>query len=762
LTTNGPADLWLNGQHFHRQEHFEKQFPRSVSVQSILQPGSNEILIRFESAGVRETPHAMALQVQGISEPEALVNLPTNIEPELLEKRQALEEIVEAATLDRYVYGFLDGDRYNRNEPIPLHFPNDLEASAEITARLQSLAGDIFQEATKVCEAGMVLELAKTFPLRNGPHHLALLPPANEYYLKKFRFERKELFHVIRTPYSQPASLNTDLRAQEALEDASQRRHESLYCEIAKMALGRWEKVTPKILDRAIEGINQARDGSVLDLLGVLGLLMRFSKEKHRLKVMRSSLEACATNYPYWKDDNGDGVKSTGMDFSSESRQILYHTCEILAGQLLPDRIFKRTGKSGQWHRQRGEALALTWLRQHGMYGFKEWDSPVGLEAILSALSHLVDLASSETLRELASVLMDKLFFSLAVNSFRGVYGTSKGRTNTASILSARLGPTSGISRLIWGMGNFNEDVMGTVSLACCRKYELPDVIRQIATDSVDAFWSQEHHGLPALSSRPVSGEEGAIEGGGPWEWEVNKVAYKTNDFMLCCALDYDPGKKGSQEHIWQATLGSDAVVFVNHPTCMSEDDAHRPNLWAGNGVLPRAAQWGDVLTAIYRLPEEDWLGFTHAYFPAAAFDEHLITGNWAFCRKGKGYLALTAAQGLEFITAGQTAFRELRSFGKENIWLCHMGQELLDGSFEGFRRKILAMEVAFEGLSLRMTSLRNDRLAFGWEGPLLVNGQEQALSGFRHIENPYCTVDLPAAQMDIIYQGQGLRLKFE
>ncbi|MBL7183532.1 MAG: hypothetical protein ISS50_03675, partial [Anaerolineae bacterium] len=48
LTANGPADLWLNGQHIHRQEHFHPQIPRSVSFPAPLQEGHNEILVRFE------------------------------------------------------------------------------------------------------------------------------------------------------------------------------------------------------------------------------------------------------------------------------------------------------------------------------------------------------------------------------------------------------------------------------------------------------------------------------------------------------------------------------------------------------------------------------------------------------------------------------------------------------------------------------------------------------------------------------------------
>ena len=62
----------------------------------------------------------------------------------------------------------------------------------------------------------------------------------------------------------------------------------------------------------------------------------------------------------------------------------------------------------------------------------------------------------------------------------------------------------------------------------------------------------------------------------------------------------------------------------------------------------------------------------------------------------------------------------------------------------------------------MRAHTLRGDRLDFGWAGPLLINGEAQPLAPERHIENPYCIADLPAASMDIVGQGAGVRLKFE
>ena len=131
----------------------------------------------------------------------------------------------------------------------------------------------------------------------------------------------------------------------------------------------------------------------------------------------------------------------------------------------------------------------------------------------------------------------------------------------------------------------------------------------------------------------------------------------------------------------------------------------------------------------------------------------------WAFARKGEGYLALTAARGLEFITRGDNAYRELRSHGQHNVWLCHMGRAALDGDFAAFQDKILALDVAFDELSVRCATLRGETLAFGWEGPLMRNGQEEPITGFKHYDNPYCVADLPASQMEIRYGDQAMRL---
>ena len=744
LTTNGPADVWLNGQHAHRQEHFHHQIPHSVSFQATLQEGRNEVLVRFEEVAARECPYAMALQVVGLpgAAEEADVFIPTRIEA--IARRQTLENVFEAAYLEQDVYAY--------DEKITVRWPEDMTTSASLMIRVQTPEGRIYSESQRMGAAGNHFNVGNPYQLREDTYHAHLMPQPKEYYEGNMRITRRIGLWTVRNRYSQENYGTYTKRRIEALYDAF-RRETGVYSEIAKMAIGRWHDIKTDALMEAVEGINQRQDCSDFYMVGLLGVMHRYWDDPAFPEELRQPLEECVLNFKYWADEPGEDV----MWYWSENHQILFHACEILAGQLYPDRTFTNAGQTGQWHREKGERLAISWLHKRGTTGFQEWDSNCYFEEDLLALSHLADLAKTPQVYELASVVMDKMFFTMALNSYRGVFGSTHGRTYAPLIKGGRLEATAGISRLMWGMGAFNPRLLGTVSLACQEQYQLPPIIEAIAADLPEEMWNRERHAgeLEAACDRDT----------GPWE--VNKVTYKTPDYMLCSAQDHHPGDKGVQQHIWQATMGPDAVVFVTHPPCVSQEGSHRPNFWHGNVVLPRVAQWKDVLVAVHKLPEDDWMGFTHAYFPAYAFDEHALREDanghtWAFARKGEGYLALTAAQGLQFITSGDSAYRELRSYGQHNVWLCHMGRAALDGGFTDFQDRVLALDVAFEGLAVRCATLRGETLAFGWDGPLERNGEEEPITGFKHYENPYCVAELPAAQMEIRYGDQAMRLSFE
>ena len=736
LTAHGPADLWLDDQHVHRQEQFSGNDLYHARFSATLRKGRNGILIRFEQVALGECPFAMALQIAGLSPESTSVRLPTGITA--VDRRQALEQAIEATYLDRYVYG--------KEDEIIVRWHNDPEMNVKNGISLQNDKGWVFKEVYATEEEPLKsYTLYRGGDVPEGAYRAVIRPWFMEYYQYNQRVHKAINFHCLKRDYSDKPYGSYDERRREALEIAIT-RSDDLFAEISKMELAEWALVRSDVILDSIKKTSQQQIGGEADSLALLGVMHRYLHDPAFPNDLRQPLEDYVLNYRRWTKQTNNTVGGT----VSESQPILSCTSQILAGQLYPTRELD-AGQSGQQVKERGERLALSWMYERATHGFRDWDSSDSSAKVLLALAHLVDLAENQDVQGLAALLMDKIFLSIALNSFQGSFGSTQGRAQTSAIQDARLEATSGITRLMWGTGIFNYRQWGTVGLACCKRYLLPSTIEEIAGASQDELWNRERHAAQLDES----------DDGEPRSWQVNKVTYKTPDYMLCSAQDYYAGRKGNQEHIWQATLSPEAVVFVNHPGIMSEKDVQSPNFWRGNRILPRVAQWQNVLVAIHNLPADDWLGFTHAYFPVYAFDQYLLRDGWAFARKREGYLALTAAQGFELITRGQSAYRELRSFGQCNIWLCYMGREKLDGSFEEFQERVLKSQVSFEGLRVNCKTLRGEALSFGWEGSLTIDGREQPLDGFKHYENPFCVVDLPASKIEVNSGSRSLVLEF-
>jgi hypothetical protein len=213
----------------------------------------------------------------------------------------------------------------------------------------------------------------------------------------------------------------------------------------------------------------------------------------------------------------------------------------------------------------------------------------------------------------------------------------------------------------------------------------------------------------------------------------------------------------GIQEHLWQATLSPEAVVFTTYPGNSQEHGNARPNFWAGSVRLPRVGMAGRTVICLYRLEENVGLGFTHAYFPLAAFDETHLEGHWAFGRVGDGYIALWGDGELLMTEHGRHAGQELRSWGAGQVWLCTVGEADTDGTFADFRQRMQAPIAG--GLGVRWQTPQGEQIAFQWEGMLTVNGQGQDWSDFPHYQNAYTDTLLNAAEMVIRYGEEKLVL---
>jgi hypothetical protein len=264
---------------------------------------------------------------------------------------------------------------------------------------------------------------------------------------------------------------------------------------------------------------------------------------------------------------------------------------------------------------------------------------------------------------------------------------------------------------------------------------------------------------------------------------EVNTYTYRTADYMLSSAQDYRKGSRGNQYHAWQATFDANAQVFTTHPAIPPREntewgDDPDPGNWTGTASMPRSAQHENVAIHLYSpqyipIPIEPFLSFmryepyTHAYFPQDHFDEVVVDdagivpeGNWTFGRFRDGYIALYSWRPAGFVDHGPTVptngmvqpFDLIADGGPDNVWIVECGRAAdWGGSFTAFQDAIRAASVTvtpvIDGLpggaipplfEVEYQSPSLGTLSFGWESPLVVDGEEIPIGDYPRYDNPW------------------------
>lgn len=170
-----------------------------------------------------------------------------------------------------------------------------------------------------------------------------------------------------------------------------------------------------------------------------------------------------------------------GMCTWTENHQLLFATCEYLAGQLYSDEIFTNDGRTGAMKRAHAHELLLQWLDDRYHHGFSEWLSNTYYELMACALVMLVDHAESKDLATRAAMVLDLLMLDLALHRFEGHFAASGGRVHR----SQKMDPSRAEVEVILGSAfgsppRFNHDQLSAIFVAR-EKYRVPDVIHEIA-----------------------------------------------------------------------------------------------------------------------------------------------------------------------------------------------------------------------------------------------------------------------------------------
>lgn len=548
-------------------------------------------------------------------------------------------------------------------------------------------------------------------------------------------------------------------------------------------------------IQESLAAINAREDTSDFDLNSLLRLLY-LDRDRNVLPAsLKADIEAAVLNFKYWLDETGPDT----MCWWSENHQILFHSAELLAGQLFPDDVFPNAGMTGAEHVAHALPQVLRWLDFRGKFGFSEWHSNVYFNEDMPALVNLVDFAEDETARTKAAMTLDILAFDMAANYYHGLYATTHGRTYQSHLLGGLSDSTDDAAWIMLGLGTRNgSGNFSATHLATSDFYWPPAVLEDVANDALDElehrqrdsidiadgpdygigyedwddilfWWGATGYVAPDI----VTGTFDLVENFDMWDgfmWSdiaflrflvgspllkfvstllepmsrgvaletMGTYTYRTPDYQLSGAQDYNPGMWTAQIHIWQATIDADAYVFTSYPGGLADDYMAGP--WTG-GWTPRATMFKNVGVFQYRRPDIPLLDqylfvdYSHAYFPKNEFDELVQDEHWTIGRKGDAYVALYSQEPPVWSTENDY---ELIADARENVWLVELGDAAASGSFAQFVTDIQNAAVTI-GDAVTYESPSRGTVEVGYTGAMVVDGETADLGPYARFDNPYC-----------------------
>jgi len=281
---------------------------------------------------------------------------------------------------------------------------------------------------------------------------------------------------------------NLKERKIEYLESA--RKSSGIYAHCAKVYLNQ-SSYNQKKIHEVLDKVNNREDTSDFEMNAFLRV-MYLDKNKNNIpKRLKERIKAAMLNFKYWFTESGPDE----MIFWTENHMILFHTAELLAGQLFPDLIFPNSGWNGSQHIEHALPLINRWLDWRAKFGFAEWHSNIYYLLDLIALLNLVDFAKNATIRKKAEMLIDLIGFDFANNFYKGLYATAHGRTSDELQLGLSITHPSHrelIGEPVWvmlGMGNHekNSGNNGAAVFFATSQYNTPKILEDIAKTNTTA-----------------------------------------------------------------------------------------------------------------------------------------------------------------------------------------------------------------------------------------------------------------------------------
>ncbi|MFX0021264.1 MAG: hypothetical protein ACFE9S_02990 [Candidatus Hermodarchaeota archaeon] len=269
------------------------------------------------------------------------------------------------------------------------------------------------------------------------------------------------------------------------LNDSKDSNH--VYAQVSRVYLGL--NVTEASIEASLYKIYNLRDTLDFTLNNLLRLIYIDINRSILSPYIRNKVIDAFGKTKYWYTEP---IRDK-MIYYTENHQILFHTAELLIGQLFPNDTFVISNMTGLEHVNHATPLVKRWLDWRAQFGFAEWHSNTYFTEDIAALVNLVDFSEDPEIVYKAAMVLDIIAFDFANNYYKGRYATTHGRCYDRTKLGTSLGSppsrdsTSESAWIMLGIGEHNPNDrsnLAAVALATSDHYAPPPILEDIANNA--------------------------------------------------------------------------------------------------------------------------------------------------------------------------------------------------------------------------------------------------------------------------------------
>lgn len=649
LRTCGGAVLFANGREAGWMSPYRRNAETCAEFSAMLDPGDTRIEIFFDDLAERDTRYY--LQLDYLDGPEAKAGIPLADNPGLA---QNIETALATMHFDRPAYA--GGEvAFLLPHPIPVDMAVDIRIEGDFLSHHGMRLGRSLPASAERLSIAQAADISGDF------RHVTLTMSAGGFAAA--RTFGVEIFDP--APQSAvPGSLAD--RIEEALNWVAEKAEPDTVAALARLAQGLGGVRSEAMIAAMLPRIEDCWDCADFALVPLIWARVRFGALLSQ--PLRDRIDAAMLGYRYWMDEPGNDVQW----YFSENHALLFHTSAYLAGHHLSHATFRRSGRLGVEQTAVGRDRVRAWLDHFEEWEMAEFNSAPYFPIDLKGLTALYALAPDADIAKRAGRAVLRLLEVVANSAHHGAITAAQGRSYEHSLRAGRTLELSAITRMLWGIGHLGS-----------RFHALPGLALAI-----------RDHGLSpddSLAARANWVDPSEQE----WAFSQGQGRYaalyhaKSRDWAMGSAAAYRWFEWGYQETLVHARIGEnpEAQVWINHPGEVIHSGYGRPSYWGGSASVPRCQQYrGLALVWFDGQPEQP--DFTHAWFPASAFDEVWYDEHVVGARSGRGAVLLIASAPLERLAEGPTAGCEVRLAGRKGLWIVRTGETAALASFvRRFRR---------------------------------------------------------------------------